>query len=48
MQHPTANIGKPGDSGYIQHLVSVSGFSSVDTNALRKPRLPILAKRYMS
>jgi hypothetical protein len=42
----TANIGKRGDSGCIQHPVSVSAFSSADTNELRKPRLPILADRY--
>ena len=41
----TANIGKRGDSGCIQHPVSVSAFSSADTNELRNPRLPILANR---
>jgi hypothetical protein len=41
----TANIGKRGDSGCIQHHVSASAFPSVDTNALRKPRQPILASR---
>lgn len=42
----TANIGKRGDSGCIQHPVSVSAFSSADTNELRNPRLPILANRW--
>ena len=42
--HLTAN-GKRGDSGCIQHLVSVSVFSTADTNELRKPRLPISANR---
>jgi hypothetical protein len=41
----TANMGKRGDSGCIQHHVSASAFPSVDTNALRKPRQPILASR---
>jgi len=41
----TANIGKRGDSGCIQHPVSVSAFSTADMNELRKPRQPILAKR---
>jgi len=42
---PKANIGKRGDSGRIQHPISVSAFSLADTNELRKPRLPILANR---
>ena len=42
----TANIGKRGDSGCIKYLISVSAFSTVDNDALRKPRLPILANRY--
>jgi len=47
----TLNLGaarkeKSFDSGCIQHLVSISAFSSADTNELRKPRLPILAKRW--
>ena len=41
----TANIGKRGDSGRIQRSTSVSAFSTMDTNELRKPRLPILANR---
>jgi hypothetical protein len=44
-QCTTANIGKRGDSGCIQHLVSVSAISAVDNDALRKPRQPILATR---
>lgn len=44
-QATTANIGKRGDSGYIQRPVLVSTFSTVDTNELRNPRLPILATR---
>ena len=40
-----ANIGKRGNSGCFQYHVSVSAFSTADRNALRKPRLPILAKR---
>lgn len=42
----TANIGKRGDDGCISHHVSASAFPSVDKNALREPRLPILANRY--
>jgi hypothetical protein len=41
----TANIGKRGEGGYIEHPDSVSSFSSTDTNELRKSRLPILANR---
>ncbi len=35
------------DSGCIQRLFSVLAFCSVDNDALRKPRLPILANRYL-
>lgn len=41
----TANIGKAGASGRIQCSTSISAFSTVDTNELREPRLPILADR---
>lgn len=41
----TANIGKRGNSACMQRLLFVAAFLSVDKNALRKPRLPILANR---
>ncbi len=43
-----SHMGKRGDSGCIQHLVSVLAFSPVNKTALRKPRQSILTNRCAS